>query len=69
MIGIILAVLGGAFTGGIARAILPGTQNIGWPKTIGVGIAANLVVQFTVGLIFGFIISTIASVALSLIHI
>ncbi len=56
-------IIGGAITGGLARAVMPGTQNIGWPKTIGVGIAANVVVGLTVGLIFGTIISFIAAVA------
>ena len=63
MFTIIGLIISGAITGGLARAILPGTQNIGWPKTIGLGVAANLVVGLTVGLIFGTIITFLASIA------
>ena len=63
MFTIIGLIFSGAITGELARAILPGTQNIGWGKTIGLGVAANLVVGLTVGLIFGTIITFLASIA------
>ena len=46
MIGAIIgAIIVGAIIGAGARAILPGGQDIGWPKTIGLGIISNLVVS------------------------
>ena len=46
MIGAIIgAIIVGAIVGLGARAILPGGQDIGWPKTIGLGIISNLVVS------------------------
>jgi uncharacterized membrane protein YeaQ/YmgE (transglycosylase-associated protein family) len=46
MIGAIIgAIIVGAIIGYGARAILPGGQNIGLPKTIGLGILSNLVVS------------------------
>lgn len=46
MIGAIIgAIIVGAIIGLGARAILPGGQDIGWPKTIGLGIVSNLVVS------------------------
>jgi len=46
MIGAIIgAIIVGAIIGLGARAILPGGQDIGWPKTIGLGIISNLVVS------------------------
>ena len=45
MIGAIIgAIIVGAIIGYGARAILPGGQDIGLPKTIGLGIISNLIV-------------------------
>lgn len=62
MFSIIGAIIGGAITGGLARAVLPGAQNIGWPKTIGLGVIANLIVGVTIGLLVGPILGLIAGV-------
>lgn len=46
MIGAIIgAIIVGAIIGYGARAILPGAQDIGLPKTIGLGILSNLIVS------------------------
>jgi len=45
MIGTIIGtIIVGAIIGLGGRAILPGGQDIGWPKTVGLGIIANLIV-------------------------
>jgi len=45
MIGTIIgAIIIGAIIGLGGRATLPGGQDIGWPKTVGLGIIANLIV-------------------------
>ncbi len=60
---IIGAIIGGTFTGLLARAVLPGTQNIGWGKTIGLGVVANLIVGIFFGAIAGPITGIILGVA------
>lgn len=49
IIGIIGALILGAITGFGARAILPGAQDIGLPKTIGVGVIGNLIASIIFG--------------------
>lgn len=61
--GLILAIPLGALTGFGARAALPGTQNIGLSKTIGVGIAANFLTNLFLGAIIGFFLSLIVGIA------
>ncbi len=46
---IIGSIILGAIVGVVGRAILPGGQDIGLPKTVGLGIVSN----FIVGLILG----------------
>lgn len=47
------AIVGALITGGIigvlGRLILPGGQDIGWLKTIGLGVIANLIVSIILG--------------------
>ena len=40
---ILSAIVFGALIGAIARLILPGRQNIGWLKTVGIGIGAAFI--------------------------
>lgn len=63
MFSIIGALIGGTITGLLARAVLPGTQDIGIGKTIGVGVIANLIVGIILGAILGPITGLIAGVA------
>ena len=45
MIGSLIgALITGAIVGYLGRAILPGAQNIGWLKTVGIGVVAAVVV-------------------------
>jgi uncharacterized membrane protein YeaQ/YmgE (transglycosylase-associated protein family) len=46
---LIAAVIGGAIIGALARAVLPGAQDIGMVKTVGLGVVASIVA----GLVFG----------------
>lgn len=62
MFSIIGAIIGGAITGGLARAVLPGTQNIGWGKTIGLGVVANLITAIFLGVFLGGFTTFIASI-------
>ncbi len=45
--GVILSIIGNLIVGGIigylARAVLPGAQDIGLPQTVGVGVIAGLI--------------------------
>lgn len=63
MFSIIGAIIAGTITGLLARAALPGTQNIGWGKTIGLGVIANLIVGVIFGAIAGPITGLILGVA------
>lgn len=60
--GLIGSIIGGAITGFAARAVLPGTQDIGLGKTIGLGVAANFVTNLILGSILGPITGFIAGV-------
>ncbi len=60
--GLIGSVILGALTGVLARAVLPGTQNIGWGKTIGLGVVANFLTSLFLGSILGPITGLIAGV-------
>ncbi len=46
---IIGSIILGGIVGVVGRAILPGGQDIGIPKTVGLGIVANLVVGLVLG--------------------
>lgn len=61
MIGtIVTTIIIGAIIGLLARAILPGGQDIGMTKTVGLGIVSNLIVGIVFkGLSAGFVMSII----------
>ena len=61
MIGAIIgALITGGIIGALGRLLLPGGQDIGWPKTIGLGVVANLLVSIVLGsIIDGWIIGVI----------
>ena len=67
MFGIIGAIIGavvsGTITGLLARAVLPGTQNIGIGKTISVGVIANLIVSLILAPIIGGFLGFFAGIA------
>ena len=63
ILGLIISVIAGAITGFLARAALPGTQNIGLSKTIGVGIGANFLTNLFLGAILNPITGLIVGVA------
>lgn len=62
ILGLIFSVIAGAITGYLARAALPGTQDIGLGKTIGVGVAANFLTNLFLGAILGPITGLIVGV-------
>jgi uncharacterized membrane protein YeaQ/YmgE (transglycosylase-associated protein family) len=61
LVSIIAAVIGGAIVGALGRLVLPGAQNIGWLKTIGVGVVASFIVNIVASGL-GPLLSTILAV-------
>jgi uncharacterized membrane protein YeaQ/YmgE (transglycosylase-associated protein family) len=61
MTGIIASIIGGAIIGGLGRLVLPGAQDIGWLKTIGLGVVATVIVNLVASPL-DFPISTILAV-------
>lgn len=64
---IIVALFTGTLIGFGGRAILPGAQDIGLSKTIGLGVVANVVVSIIfsgAGFIFGLVVGSVVAAGL-----
>lgn len=61
---IIALIIGGLIVGALGRLINPGPDPMGWLLTIGIGIAAMLIVGLLVGGVLGFILAVIVAAVL-----